>query len=139
MMAAVGTSSRNSSSCFGPISTFNDVTPGSVAAWSIETGDEPDLDGVDPYLENDRNRRRSSLGRPHCEDTAQRDDHGDVAAGEIGRQCRKSTVLVFRPPVFDSHVLVLDIAGFLQPLLEGSQTESVGLPRPTAEIPDHRN
>jgi hypothetical protein len=33
-------------------------------------------------------------------------------------QCRQSSVLTFRPTVFDRHVLALDVAGFLQTIAE---------------------
>ncbi|HEX3410283.1 MAG TPA: hypothetical protein VHT00_01080 [Stellaceae bacterium] len=51
-------------------------------------------------------------------DAARSYDHVDLAADEIGGQCRQSIIAALRPAVFDRHVLSLDIAGFAQSLAE---------------------
>jgi hypothetical protein len=43
-----------------------------------------------------------------------------VAADEIGCERRQSIILIFRPAVFDRHILALDIASFLQALEKGN-------------------
>ena len=52
---------------------------------------------------------------------ASRDDHGDLAANQIGRQLRQSIELTLRPAVFDRHVLALDIAGILEALTKAAR------------------
>ena len=53
---------------------------------------------------------------------ADRDDHGDLSANQIGRQRRQPIDLILGPAVFDRHVLALDIAGLLQALAKCAQT-----------------
>ena len=95
------------------------MTPGDVAARPIEAGDETQPDRIVADW-----RRRSgivavaALAASAAGVAADRDDHGHLAADQIGRQRRQSIVLTLRPAVFDRHVLALDIAGFVQALAE---------------------
>src|SRR3984893_14255120 len=50
---------------------------------------------------------------------------------------RQSIILEWRPTVFDGDVLTLDVAGLVQTLPEGDETEIVGLWGSGAEIADH--
>ena len=43
---------------------------------------------------------------------ASRGDHGHLSPHQIGRQSRKSVVVILRPAVFDGDILVLDVASF---------------------------
>jgi hypothetical protein len=45
-------------------------------------------------------------------------DHVDLAADEIGGQCRQSIGASLRPAVFDRQILSLDVASFAQSLVE---------------------
>jgi hypothetical protein len=84
-----------------------------VAARSVETRHEPNLDGVGPRLKNNRYCLGRCFGRKRrlrvcC------DDHRHPTAHQIGGQRRQSISVVFRRPEFNRHVLTLDIAGLLQ-------------------------
>jgi hypothetical protein len=59
-------------------------------------------------------------------------EDGNLAANQIGYQRQQPTV---RPAVFDCRILFLDIAGFLQSLVECS---GKGAGRPRVEMPNHR-
>jgi YD repeat-containing protein len=50
-------------------------------------------------------------------------DHRYMTTDQIGRERRQSIVLALSPSVFDSHVLALDKAAFLQPLAECGHEE----------------
>jgi hypothetical protein len=67
-------------------------------------------------------------------------NHGYAPEHMIGCKRRQPTILIIRPEVFDRHVLVFDIAGFLQALekRDGPDLGQVirGL---IAEDPDHRH
>src|SRR5262245_46766409 len=66
------------------------------------------------------------------------DNHGDMTVNQIGRKCRQSIVLTFRPAIFDLHVLALDIACLFQSLPERAQTDRVSLRRCAAKETNHR-
>ena len=95
--------------------------PGHVPARPIETGDEAGLDRVAADVEDDRDRRGCRLGGEGRTETAGRRDHGHLALNQVGRQCRQSIALPFRPTIFDRDIAALDIAGLLQPLAKGGQ------------------
>ena len=122
MMVAVGTSSCSSSSRFGPSSTFNVVTPVRLPPGRFRLATSPTSTGSAAYREDDRNRRGRRLCRQCRRSAAGRDNHGHLAANQIGRQCRQSIVLALRPAIFDRHVPALDVAGFAQALAERAQT-----------------
>jgi hypothetical protein len=67
-------------------------------------------------------------------------DYRDAATDEIGCERRQTVILIFRPAVFDRHVLTRDIAGFLQALEKWNGDDLVvkfsGL---EAEEPNHRH
>jgi len=48
-------------------------------------------------------------------------DHSDLMANQIGRQRWEPIVVVLCPAILNRHVLVLDIAGFVQPATERCQ------------------
>ena len=45
-------------------------------------------------------------------------DHVDLAADEVGGQCRQPIIVALRPAVFDRQVLSLDVAALTQSLVE---------------------
>jgi len=86
------------------------IDAGDVAAGPIEAGDEAQPDGVGAGGEDNGNCRGRRLGREHDWSASARDDHAHLPPDQIGRQCRQSVVLTFRPTVFDRHILAFDIA-----------------------------
>ena len=58
-----------------------------------------------------------------------------AATDEIGCKRRQPIDLIFRPAVFNRHVLALDIAGFLQALEEWNGEVPRGFRK---EAPNHR-
>ena len=74
-------------------------------------GNEPDLDGIDSCLKDDRDGRRRRLCR-HYSWTALGRNHVHRAPDEIGRQRRKTIVASLGVAIFNSQVLVLDITAF---------------------------
>jgi hypothetical protein len=42
-------------------------------------------------------------------------------ANQIGRECRQSLMPIFRPAIFDSYVLTLNVAGFCQAFAQRHQ------------------
>src|SRR5262245_43565284 len=64
--------------------------------------------------------------RGHCRrGTADRNDHCNAAADQVGRQCRQPIILAVGPAVFHRHILVLDITDFLQALMNRSNIARV--------------
>src|SRR5262245_3512349 len=117
MTSVAGTSSCNSSSLFGPRLGVQRDHAGSVAARPIEAGDQPGLDRIAAAAEHDGTRR----GRRLCHGAGgatDGDDHSDLTTNQIGRQCRQSVISALCPAVFNGHVPALDIAGFLQTVME---------------------
>src|SRR5262249_58878888 len=84
----------------------------------IEVGGGPGDNWRGPYRKGVRDHRRRGLGREHGGSPPAREDHAHLPADQIGRQCRQSVVVTFRPAVFDRHILAFDIARFLQTLVE---------------------
>src|SRR5215472_7929681 len=139
MMVAVGTSSRSTSSCFGPSSTVRVDTPVRLPPGRFRLATSPSATGSPPCNEDDRYGRGRSL-RSECRGSAgDCRNHGHVAANEIRQQRWKSIVLILRPAIFDSHVFALDIAGFAQALPECAQTARELVRRAAAKISDHRH
>jgi hypothetical protein len=62
------------------------------------------LNRVDRYRKDNRNGRRRRFGRRSRRSAAGRDNYGDLAMDQFGRQYRQSIVLVFRPAIFDRYV-----------------------------------
>src|SRR5262249_7880229 len=126
MTFAVGTSSCNSSSRFGPTSAFNDVTR-------------------QGQLRPDRtlSRRRSEpswlLSWPPVPQECYQARPAHLTTDQIGRQWRQSIVLTVRPPIFDRHVAAFDITGFAQALVERAHTVHPAIRRCTAKKPNHRH
>ena len=67
------------------------------------------------------------------------DDHGDLAANQIGHQFRQPIELIFGPAIFDRDVLAFDIAGFFQALANASQTVCVSRRAMWGREPNHRH
>jgi hypothetical protein len=94
-MVAVGTSSCANSSRFGATSTFNAVTPVRLPPGRLRL-DKTKLNRVHAGLKYNRNGRRRRLCRERCRN-ANRDDHVDLAADQIGHQRRQPIELALGP------------------------------------------
>ena len=71
-----------------------------------ETGDQAPLDRVAADREDDRDRRGRAFGHKCRNIAAACQDHVDLAADEVGGQCRQPIIVVLRPAVFDRHALL---------------------------------
>ena len=90
-----------------------EVTPVTLPPGRLRLATRPSFDRIAAGREHDRNRRGRGLGRKRRADRTGCDDHGHLAAHQLGRQRRQPIVLTFRPAEFDRDVLALDVAGFL--------------------------
>ena len=84
--AAFGTTSRNNASCLDSQDTGVKENTGDIAARSVESGYEAELDWVVAGREDDRYRRSCRLGRNSC----------GVPAGD---NHDAPTANLYRPPV----------------------------------------
>src|SRR5262249_43236636 len=111
---------------------------GEIAARPAEAGDKPNLDRVDPHIENDRNRCGRRLGRQCCRNGA-RGDHAHLAADQIGGHGRQTVVLPLSPAIFDRYVAALDVTGLAQSLAKRAHAIHIRASRRAAEKSDERN
>src|SRR5262249_26000380 len=97
---------------FGP----HEVDAGEISARTVEASDEANPDWIGGLHKNNRDRlgRCFSCKRTLC--ALQYNDHGYLTANQFGGQRRELIVSTLCPPVFDRHVPVLDVTGFLQAL-----------------------
>src|SRR5262249_54510553 len=109
---------------------------GDVTSRPIQAGDNPCLDRIDPGLKNNGDGAGRSLGRQRTGSTTQRNDDGDLALDQIGRQGWKSLIRIFRPAVFNRNILLLNVTRLLQSLPKGGQA-SVGFPGRCAKKPNY--
>ena len=116
-----------------------DVDSGRIAAGSGEAGDEPQLDRIGAGVEHDGDRCGRGLDRSSGSFAADRDDDGDLAANEIGRQRRHPLILALGPAVLDRDVAALDEASFLQALAEAGDEMRERTGRRGTEEPNHRH
>ena len=119
MTAALGTTSCSSRELLGRQIDPEKAHPGDVPARPVEARHDACPDWVPAIDEDDGNGRRRRLGRK-CRGVGVGNDHRDPAANQIGRQRGQSIILFLRPAVFDHHVPALDVAGFVQALVECS-------------------
>ena len=74
---------------------------------------------------------RCDCGISYCSDQI------DLAADEVGGQCRQPIIVALRPAIFDSQVLSLDVAGFAQSLTEpGEARQCRAFGRPWVKVTD---
>src|SRR5262249_40907300 len=69
-----------------PLRPYHDVPPGharDVAAWPILIGDKSKLDGVEPYVKDDRNCRSSRLSRQSPAGAGWHGNHLHLKANEL--------------------------------------------------------
>src|SRR5262249_44030257 len=84
-----------------------------------------------------RERRGCPLGCERRSYSARCGDHVHGSANQLGRQCRQSIVLVLRPAIFDNGIAALDIARFVEPLVECHEHAGETVRGPAVEKPDH--
>src|SRR5262249_16781906 len=109
-----------------------------VAVRPGEAGDETKPDRIFGGDEDDGNRRGCRLRRERRE-SGNRDDHGYLAASQIGRQLRQLIDLILGEAIRDCYVLALDKAGLLQTLVECPQTGRDSVKRGGMKKPDDRH
>src|SRR5215471_2469529 len=118
MTAAVGTSSRISSSRFDSTSPKKGY-PREVASRSAEAGDETVPDRVATDGKDDGNCRGRSPGRNRCGKVVGKDG-GHLIANQLGSEVGKAIILV-RIPQFDDYIASFDITQVVQALAERCQ------------------
>src|SRR5207244_2261635 len=69
----------------------------------------------------------------------QYNDHGYLTANQFGDQRRQPIVSTLCPPVFDRHVLVLDVTGVTQAAEKSREILAVRFERCEMKKPDHRH
>jgi hypothetical protein len=82
-------------------------------------------DGVRAQIEHNGNGRCRRLRGQCGRRTADRNDHCNAAADQVGCQCWQPIILTVGPAVFHRHILVLDITDFLQALMNRSNIARV--------------
>ena len=110
-----------------------------VAAGLGEAGDKTKLDRVNTFAEDDWDRRCCSFRRERNLRGAYRGDRGQLAADQIGYQCRQTIVWALQPVVLDRHVLAFDVTSFAEAFAERRHIACVGIGRPGPEKRDHRH
>jgi hypothetical protein len=108
-----------------------------IPARSVQAGNEPDLNRIGASDEDNGNRTGCSLGGYRR--LAVCSNHGDLAANQIGRQCRQTIIMTLGPAVFDRDVPTLGIADFSQALPKRGQEMCILLGRPDIKKPNHRH
>jgi hypothetical protein len=108
-----------------------------IAARPGKAGDKTKTDRVFGNAEDDGDRRGCRLGRKRRSGASVCCDHGYPSANQFGGQRRQQVKFTFRPPVFDRHVLALDIAAVFQALAKCAQLVRYCMGRPGVEISDH--
>src|SRR5258705_9979396 len=94
------------------------IYPRRVAARSIQTGYEAELDRVVTAVEYDRDCGGCRFGCERRGIASGCDNHSHLTTSQLGRERRQAIILALGPAIFDCDVLALDISEFLQPLLE---------------------
>ena len=84
---------------------------GEVPAGPVEAGDKAQCDRVATGAKDDGYGRGRCLRRPRC-GGAGGYEYRYASADEIGCKRREPIGLIFRPALFDRHVLALDISRF---------------------------
>ena len=100
--AAAGTSSRRSSSRFAANSALKKLTPVRLPPGRARLATRPSLTGSSATMKTMGIVVVAALAANADSDAAGRDDHGDLAANQIGRQRRQPIELILGPAVVRS-------------------------------------
>src|SRR5215471_18276745 len=136
---ASGTRSRNSPNRFDSMRFVIRVTPVTLPPGRLKLSTKPSLTGSPPHPEHDRDSGCGALGRARRRIAADRGEHVDPAAHEIGRHFRQAVVFTARPAEFDRDILALDEATFLQTSAKRLQQVDGILGRTRAHESDDRH
>src|SRR6266567_7556732 len=90
-----------------------------VAARSIETGDQAELDRITAIRKNDRNSMRCSFGCERGLNSAGCHEHGHPPPDQFCGQCRQTVIVTVCKPSFEQYILTVNVARFVQTLQEG--------------------
>jgi hypothetical protein len=110
-----------------------------IAAGSIEAGDQPKHHWIAAYHEDNWNSRGCRLGGANRWSASSGDYYGNLSINQIGRQRWKPIVLTIRIAVFNRHVPAFGITSFAQPFPESCEEVCELRGRRPVEIPDHRH
>src|SRR5215471_16188168 len=138
MLVTVGSSSRNSSSRFGAISTPKLVTPVTLPPGRLRLATSPTATGSVATLNTIGDRCGRRLGR-ECGRRRTGRDHGHLTTNQVGRQCRQPVILILGEAIFKRDVLTLDKACFSQAMTDGGHEVWIVAGRPGTEEPDQRH
>src|SRR6266545_3938449 len=133
-----GTSSRRSSSRFAANSALKILIPVRLPPGRARLATRSRLTGSSAMMKDGRDRRACSLGRERRGNSA-RGDHVDPSVNQFDRQLRQPIELTFGEPIYDRHVLALDVAGVFETLAECAQKFFHRSGRSGIEKPDHRH
>jgi hypothetical protein len=103
-----------------------------------ETVDETDADRVGALHENDRDGLGRCFGSERTIRALQRHDHGYLTANQFRDQRREPIVSTFSPPIFDRHVLALDVPGVGEAAAKGSEKVTGLFEGCQVKEPNHR-
>src|SRR5262245_34992175 len=134
---AVGTSSRRNSSRLAANSAEKKLTPVALPPGRARLATRPSPTGSSG-TPNTIGIAVVARSRRHHSGRAERGDHLDLSANEVGCQNGQPLALVLGPAIFDREVLALNIAALFEPLAKGTQQIRIPLRRCGVEIPNHR-
>src|SRR6516164_10297694 len=120
-----GASSCRSSSRFVSISRVIIAMPVMFPPGRLRFVTRPSPIGSAPRLKTMGMVNVAAFAASVARGAADRNDHCNAAADQVGRQCRQPIILAVGPAVFHRHILVLDITDFLQALLDRSNIPRV--------------
>ena len=115
----MGIISYRNSSRFGVTSTLK---LGEITSWVGKTANQSNCDWVGAHLEDNRDSCGRRFCCERCRSASRRYYHSHMTTYQICRQLSQSTVLTFRPTIFNCDISALGISGFAETLSEGSQT-----------------
>ena len=107
-----------------------------IAAGTVETRNETEIDRVRAGRENDRNGCGCSFGS-HCSRRGEGNDRIYGTRHQIGGQCRQAVEARIGRAIFDCEIAPFDIAGILEALPNGADLSIIQLS--AAEQADQRH
>src|SRR5260370_7565431 len=108
---------------------------GHVAAGFVQAGDKSNLDRIDRYSKDDRDRLSSRLCCQCRGGAAGRGNHGDLTLNKFSRKYRQSIVLSFPPAIFDVQLFTLGIPHLFPSFREDTPPTPINLTPPVVNPP----